>query len=77
MLHLRSSANDVVFWVQGVKYLQGRDTLMLDGIDRGGVTHWVGELPLTGDYEIYVANPPVNTQRIKRALSYSLEVSIT
>ena len=77
VLHLRSSANDVVFWVQGTKYVQGRDTLILDGIDRGGVTDWSGDLPLTGDYKIYVSNPPVNTHRIKRALSYSLEVSIT
>ncbi len=77
VLHLRSPANDVVFWVQSTKYVQGRDTLILDGIDRRGATDWSGELPLTDDYEIYVSNPPVNTHRIKRALPYSLEVSIT
>jgi hypothetical protein len=57
-------------------YVQGRSTALLEGIDKGGVTDWSGELPITGEYEIYVSNPPISDHVVKRALPYKLEVKI-
>lgn len=75
-VRLQAPVNDVVFWVQSRKYSQGRDTLLLEGIFKGGVDDWSGELPVTGEYEIYVSNPPINDHLIKRALPYKLVVEI-
>jgi hypothetical protein len=76
VVRLQAPADDVVFWVQSKKYVQGRNTALLEGIDKGGVADWSGELPITGEYEIYVSNPPVSDHPVKRALSYKLEVEI-
>ena len=76
-VHLQAPANDdVVFWVQSRKYVQGRDTLLLEGIYKGGVADWSGELPVTGEYEIHVSNPPISDHPVKRALPYKLAVEI-
>lgn len=75
-VRLQAPVNDVVFWVQSRKYSPGRDTLLLEGIYKGGVADWSGELPVTGEYEIYVSNPPVSDHPVKRALPYKLAVEI-
>jgi len=75
-VRLQAPNNDVVFWVQSKKYIQGRDTLLLEGVYKGGVVDWSGELPATGGYEIYVSNPPINDHPVKRALPYELAVEI-
>ncbi len=68
---------DVVFWVQSKKYVAGRNTAILEGIDpRGGAVEWTGQLPLTGEYEIYLSNPEVSDHEILRPLRYAVEVSI-
>lgn len=76
VVRLQAPVNDVVFWVQSRKYVQGRDTLLLEGVYRGGVTDWSGELPVTGEYEIYVSNPEINDHPVKHALAYKLAVEI-
>lgn len=70
-------AGDAVFWVQSKKRVAGRNTTFLEGIDpRGGAVEWSGELPLTGEYEIYLSNPEVSDHVIKHSLRYALAVSI-
>jgi hypothetical protein len=69
-------AGDIVFWIQTRKYLKGRNTLILEGIDKGGVDDWSGKLPATGEYEIYVSNPPYNDHTVKHKIHYILQVSI-
>jgi hypothetical protein len=70
-------AGDAVFWVQSKRYIAGRNTTILEGIDpRGGAVDWSGELPLTGEYEIYLSNPEVSDHLIKYSLRYALAVSI-
>lgn len=76
VVRLQAPVDDVVFWVQSRKYVQGRDTLLLEGVYRGGVTDWSGELPVTGEYEIYVSNPEINDHPVKHALAYKLAVEI-
>ena len=75
-VRLQDSGNDVVFWVQSRNYSQGRDTLLLEGNYKGGVDDWSGELPVTGEYEIHVSNPPISDHPVKRALPYKLAVEI-
>lgn len=70
-------AGDVVFWVQSKEYVGGRNTTILEGIDpKGGAVNWSGELPLTGEYEIYLSNPEVSDHIVKHPIAYALEVSI-
>lgn len=70
-------AGDVAFWVQSRDHLLKNSTAILEGIDpKGGETSWSGELPMTGEYEIYLANPEISDHVIKRALHYTLEVEI-
>ncbi|HEX8474627.1 MAG TPA: hypothetical protein VF666_11380 [Pyrinomonadaceae bacterium] len=68
--------NDVVFWVRGRPSLRESVSLVLDGIHRNGVTDWSGELPFSGEYEIYVSRPPVSDRREKRVLPYKIELRI-
>lgn len=75
-VRLQEPVNDVVFSVQSRKYLKGRDTLLLEGVFKGGVAEWSGELPVTGEYEIYVSNPPINDHPVKHAMRYKLVVEI-
>ncbi len=68
---------DVVFWVQSRKYVAGSNSTYLEGIDpRGGEAEWSGQLPLTGEYEIYLSNPGAGDHEILRPLRYAVEVSI-
>jgi hypothetical protein len=67
---------DIVFWVQSRRYIRGRSTLLLDGIDKGGVTDWSGELPVAGEYEIYISNPRISDHTVTVPLRYNLEVKI-
>jgi hypothetical protein len=68
---------DVVFWVQGRNwYPRDRFNAILEGIDKGGVTNWSGILPGTGEYEIYVSNPPISDHPIRRSLQYELRIAI-
>ena len=75
-VHVEAPGHDVVFWVQGTKYVEGRNTLLLEGNYKGGVDDWSGELPVTGEYEICVSNPPINDHIVKHALPYKLAVAI-
>lgn len=69
--------DDVVFWVQSKEFIAGRNTKILEGIDpRGGEVEWSGQLPLTGEYEIYLTNPEFNDHEVKHPLRYVVEVSI-
>ncbi len=74
-LRLHSPRSDVVCWVEGTTYVRP-DTKVLEGIDKGGVTDWSGELPATEAYEIYVSNPPISDHRVRRILPYTLEITI-
>jgi hypothetical protein len=68
---------DIGFTVQSLRYLPGKDTRILDGIDpRGGNDEWSGELPFTDEYEIVVHNPPVSDSPDSRPIRYKLEVTI-
>ena len=68
--------DDIVFWAQSRDYIPGRNTLLLEGIDKGGVTKWSGELPVSGEYEIYISNPKISDHAVTRSLRYTLEVTI-
>jgi hypothetical protein len=68
--------NDVVFWIQSRKYIAGSNTMILDGIDKGGVQDWSGTLPASGEYEIYVSNPPVSDHAIQHNIHYVLQVAL-
>jgi hypothetical protein len=71
------SQKDLVFWVQSRGwYPPSSNTALLEGIDKGGVTNWSGILPGTGEYEIYVSNPPISDHAIRRSLPYTLEITI-
>jgi hypothetical protein len=73
----KQDATDLAFWIQTCKYVKGRDTLMLDGIDISGKSDkWSGTLPADGEYEIYVSNPPYSDHVVKHIIRYALEVSI-
>lgn len=68
---------DVVFWVQAKGwYPSGSTSALLAGIDKGGVMSWSGFLPETGDYEIYVSNPPVSNHVVRRSLPYRIEITV-
>lgn len=69
-------AEDLVFWVQTKKgwYPPGESTALLKGIDKGGVTSWSGTLLGTGEYEIYVSNPPIADHPVYRPFPYTLQI---
>jgi hypothetical protein len=68
---------DIGFTVQSLQYPPGSNTRILDSIDsRGGNQDWSGELPVTGEYEIVVHNPPVSNKPDSRPMRYRLEVTI-
>jgi hypothetical protein len=68
---------DLVFWVQCRGwYPPGSRTAVLERIDKGGVANWSGILPGTGEYEIYVSNPPIGDHAIRRSLPYKLQMAI-
>jgi hypothetical protein len=68
---------EVVFWVQSNGwYPPGRSTALLEGNDKGGITDWSGKLPGTGEYEIYVSNPPISDRAVRRSLRYKLEITV-
>jgi hypothetical protein len=70
------SKRDIVFWVQSRGwYPSGSRTALLEGIDKGGVTYWSGSLPGTGEYEIYISNPPISDHVIRNSLPYKLEIT--
>jgi hypothetical protein len=75
-VRVQSPANDIVFWVQSRRYVHGSSSLILGGIHRNGETDWSGELPLSGEYEIYVSNPPMSDHAVSRALYYEVELRI-
>jgi hypothetical protein len=75
-VRLQTPQDDIVFWIQSRKSIPQRNKYILEGIDKGGATDWTGELPLTGEYEIHVSNPPISDHEIKRTISYKLEVEI-
>ena len=65
-----------MFWIQTSGwYPTGRSTSVLEGIDKGGATNWSGLLPETGEYEIYVSNPPISDHPIGRSLPYKLTIT--
>lgn len=67
---------DLVFWIQSRGwYPAGRSSSVLEGIDKGGATNWSGILPGTGEYEIYVSNPPISDHPIVRSLPYRLRIT--
>lgn len=67
---------DLVFWIQSRGwYPTGRSTHVLEGIDKSGATNWSGILPGTGEYEIYVSNPPISDHPIVRSLPYRLRIT--
>jgi hypothetical protein len=71
------SKKDLVFWVQSRGwYPPSSNTALLEGIDKGGVTNWSGILPGTGEYEIYVSNPPITDHAVRHSLPYKLEITI-
>lgn len=68
---------DLVFWVQSRGwYRPGSSTALLEGIDKSGVTNWTGKLPGTGEYEVYVSNPPISDHAVRHSLAYKLEITI-
>jgi hypothetical protein len=68
---------EIGFTVDSLQYPPGRDTRILDGIDpRGGNQDWSGELPVSGEYEIVVHNPPVSPSPVSHPIRYKLEVFI-
>jgi hypothetical protein len=68
---------DLVFWVQAKGWFPpSKTTALLDGIDKGGVTDWSGRLPGTGEYEIYVSNPPISDHPLTSSKRYALEITI-
>src|SRR5215471_16296131 len=68
---------EIGFTVDSLQYPPGRDTRILDGIDpRGGNRDWSGELPVSGEYEIVVHNPPVSASHVSHPIRYKLEVNI-
>jgi len=70
-------AFDAVLWVQSRKYYPGnKDTLLLEGVDRHGMTDWSGTLPITGEYEVIISNPDVSDHPIRHSVHYKLEVEI-
>ena len=75
-VHLQSPKGNVVFWLQSKNYFPERSTYLLEGIDRGGDTDWMGALPFSGEYEIYVSNPRISDHSINATLSYTLKVEI-
>jgi hypothetical protein len=68
---------EIGFAVQSLHYPPGSNTRILDGIEpRAGNRDWAGELPVTGEYEIVVHNPPVSDKLDSRPIRYKLEVTI-
>jgi|SRR5262245_5485547 len=68
---------EIGFTVDSLQYPPGSNTRILDGIDpRAGNQDWSGELPVTGEYEIVVHNPPVSNNPVSRPIRYKLEVTI-
>src|SRR5688572_5594736 len=69
--------NDVVFLIQGTKYLPDRGSFVLKGIHKNGETKWDGMLPNDDVFEIWVRRPAVSNSRQKRTLPFRLSVTIT
>jgi len=68
---------EIGFTVDSLQDPPGSDTRILDGIDpRAGNHDWSGELPVTGEYEIVVHNPPVSDKPDSHPIRYKLEVII-
>ncbi|MCA1638007.1 MAG: hypothetical protein LC768_06670 [Acidobacteria bacterium] len=75
-LRLYPEENDVVVYAQSTKYIPELGSNVLEGISRGGTTEWDGELPFSGEYELYITHPPVSNSTQQRTLPYKLEVKI-
>lgn len=73
---LRPEINDVVFLIQGTKYIPALGSFVLNGIHRNGVTEWDGDLPNDDVYEIWIQRPDVSNSRQKRTLPFKLFVEI-
>jgi hypothetical protein len=75
-LRLYPEENDVVVYAQSIKFIPELGSNVLDGISRGGTTEWEGELPFSGEYELYITRPPVSNSTQQRTLPYKLVVNI-
>ena len=68
---------EIGFTIDSLQYPPGSNTRILGGIDpRAGNQDWSGELPVTGEYEIVVHNPPVSPSPVSHPIRYKLEVTI-
>jgi len=76
-VRLRPENNDVVFLIQGTKFLPAPTySFVLEGIHKNGVTHWEGPLPNDDVYEVWIRRPAVSSSRQKRTLPFRLFVEI-
>jgi len=73
---LRPEINDLVFLIQGTKFLPERGSFVLEGIHKNGITDWEGTLPNDDAYEIWVERPAVTNNPQKRTLPFRLLVEI-
>lgn len=71
LVTLLPEINDVVFLIQGTKYLPEHGSFVLEGIHKNGVTDWNGVLPSDDLYEVWVRRPAVGNSRQKRNTSLS------
>jgi hypothetical protein len=69
--------NDVVFFIEGTKYLTERGSYILEGIHNNGVWDWDGILPNDDVYKIWIERPNVSNSSQKRTVPFRLRVEIT
>lgn len=76
-VRLEPDFNDLVFHVQGTKFLPAPVySFALAGIHKNGETEWSGTLPNDDLYEIWISHPEVTNKRLKRTVPYRLIVEI-
>jgi hypothetical protein len=75
-VQLESAEGDAVLWVQSTRPVPGTDSFVLPGITKEGVTEWLGELPASQDYEIYISNPRISDHPVTRVLPYTLRLTV-
>ena len=74
---LRPESNDVVFLIQGTKFLPSPIySFVLEGIHKNGITDWKGTLPNDDVYEVWVRRPTVSNSKQKRTLPFRLFVEV-
>lgn len=74
---LTPTSNDLIFSIQGTKFLRDNGSFVLPGFSNFGAMEWSGKLPNDDVYEIWIARPPVSNSKQKRTKPFVLHVKIT